>query len=762
MMKKELIESISKMIVNGKRLELPQDEHFDNYAQVKKCLLLAGGKYKKCGFEFGENAQEIKDRLIGGEAIDDKKKFQFFATPDALARRLVDMAYVTDNCRVLEPSAGQGAISNLVRDLADECVVVELMPQNAKALRRQGYDVKECDFLTLKTKDIGMFDRIIANPPFTKNQDIDHIIHMMTLLKPGGKLVSVASQSWTFGSQKKQLAFRGWLDVLNAKITELDAGEFKASGTNIQAVIVEIELPLLTTTITSFSEPVKGKKNRREMMKKKNAGIGIERFKCDLNREANKDVITKRANSIKRNGLIHPISVQSLDGEADYDFIVVAGRVRFFALKKLGMKALTENDEFRVMDDADPDLISFIENDERKDLSLAEQVAQLEKLSGKCSIKDLAVELGRTPKWVALRINLGNLSEAWTIALAENEYPALRAGHYEIVAKYSADRQDELITDYQVDLHDPGTIKEFQTEIEEMYHHRMVDAPWSLTEKLLLNKAPCCDCSRRQSQTEWLFDDMVDENEDQCLDSECWKNYLETHIEQQLEKINKRGKDEPVIRLICDQYWTNKKGILTKHDYKEIKSKKSHSPNVFNIDTGKYEYVKINKKTAGIDNSSTYKKQPKTLQDRLDELRHKREKVAVQAVIDVVKNEDKRDYIIPDHETMYRLGTLLSPEGIGSWNGKISNNFEEGWKSVQSMPMAELDQLYWENLKDELCHEMNIDIAGTLDRIMISHTVIICGLLIIDWAKIWEEAVLAVKEPKTLTKMIAEKKTKKK
>lgn len=239
-MNKDLIDSISKMIVNGNRLELP-DEQFKNYPAVKKCLLAAGGKYKKCGFDFPESAEDIKSRLCGGEAIDDKKKFQFFATPDALAEQLVELAEISSGDRVLEPSAGQGAILNLVKEITSNLGVIELMPQNCKALERQGYDVIEDDFLNVTLNDIGTFDKIVANPPFTKNQDVDHILHMFKFLNDGGKLVSVASKSWTFGSQKKQVAFREWLDDIGAIVTEIPAGAFKESGTNISSVIIEIE-----------------------------------------------------------------------------------------------------------------------------------------------------------------------------------------------------------------------------------------------------------------------------------------------------------------------------------------------------------------------------------------------------------------------------------------------------------------------------------------------------------------------------------------
>ena len=240
-MQQEIIESIAKMVVNGNRLELPQKEQLSNYAQVKKVLTTAGGKYKKCGFEYNEPAQNILDRLLGGEQINDKKKFQFFATPAELAKEMIAIANVTPSCRVLEPSAGTGNIADSVREIAAECVVVELMDQNAVILKNKGYDVIAGDFLQLSRDEIGDFNKIISNPPFAKNQDIDHIRHMYSLLKPGGCLVSVASCSWTFGSQKKQQAFREWLDEIDANIQELPASTFAASGTSVRSTLVTIK-----------------------------------------------------------------------------------------------------------------------------------------------------------------------------------------------------------------------------------------------------------------------------------------------------------------------------------------------------------------------------------------------------------------------------------------------------------------------------------------------------------------------------------------
>lgn len=236
----ELESNISKMQINGNRLELPKDEVFKNYALVKKTLVKAGGKYVKNGFVFSGDVEELKARLSGGEKIDDKKKYQFFETPPKIAKLIIELAEIDSHDTVLEPSVGRGAIIKYLPKVST-LQIVELMPENCKALESQGYLVINEDFLTLTTETLGgYFDKIVANPPFTNNQDIDHIMHMGSMLSQGGILVSVSSNSWRSGSMKKQIAFRDWLASKEHKIVELAAGEFKESGTSIATNIVVI------------------------------------------------------------------------------------------------------------------------------------------------------------------------------------------------------------------------------------------------------------------------------------------------------------------------------------------------------------------------------------------------------------------------------------------------------------------------------------------------------------------------------------------
>ena len=240
----QLIESILKCTVQGNVVYLPpiSDGPLPNYAEVRKALLNAGAKYKKNSFVFESDAQPFIDRLTGGESVNIKKEFQFFATPDHLADRMAKLAEVKEGEKILEPSAGQGAIVKAInRETGGETVYCyELMPQNQSVLKKiSTVRLLGDDFLSHEGQE--EFDKIVANPPFSRNQDIDHIKKMYSSLKNGGRLVTIASMSWTFGADKKQVEFRKWLDELGAYQEPLPEGTFKDSGTKVKAMLLMIE-----------------------------------------------------------------------------------------------------------------------------------------------------------------------------------------------------------------------------------------------------------------------------------------------------------------------------------------------------------------------------------------------------------------------------------------------------------------------------------------------------------------------------------------
>lgn len=242
---------LKQCTVHGNIVKLP-DGQLDRklYAEVKKALELIGGKWKggkTYGFVFQQDPAELLEQIANGEKRNLKKEYQFFATPPELAARMVEMAELGESDGqgygdILEPSAGQGAIVKAIHDATDGAVTIycyELMDINRSILEKMpGVKLIGEDFI--KAASVGQYDRIIANPSFTKNQDIDHIRLMYNLLKPGGIMVSLSSIAWTFGSIKKQVEFREWLDEVGAYTEEIPENTFKESGTSIKTMLIKI------------------------------------------------------------------------------------------------------------------------------------------------------------------------------------------------------------------------------------------------------------------------------------------------------------------------------------------------------------------------------------------------------------------------------------------------------------------------------------------------------------------------------------------
>ncbi len=220
--------------IEGDKLYLPGEQlERKLYMSVNKVLTAIKGKWsrKEQCHVFNTDIQEILDQiLLTGEYTDEKKEYQFFETPILLAHNMVEMAEINRGETVLEPSAGKGGIASLI----DNCDCIELNESNRKYLIENGFNVVHDDFLTFDKQ----YDVIIANPPFSKQQDIDHVTHMIKLAKK--KVVSVMSSSIMFRTNKKTVEFRELVSSLGGTIELLPEKTFAESGTNVNTCIVNI------------------------------------------------------------------------------------------------------------------------------------------------------------------------------------------------------------------------------------------------------------------------------------------------------------------------------------------------------------------------------------------------------------------------------------------------------------------------------------------------------------------------------------------
>jgi len=220
------------------------------YNEVKKHFDAINGKWDKYakGFVFPDhvNVQLAFAKLQAGKGETPqnvKKLYQFYGTPSNIADEMAYYLKPEANHRILEPSAGQGALIQAIHDWEPNVVVdcFELMPSNREVLKQlPNVNILGNDFMA--ADNLGEYDIIIANPPFAKNQDIDHFRKMYAHLAPHGALCAIMSKHWTFAHEKKCVEFRDWFynEIGGCDLREIEAGEFKESGTNISCMMVGV------------------------------------------------------------------------------------------------------------------------------------------------------------------------------------------------------------------------------------------------------------------------------------------------------------------------------------------------------------------------------------------------------------------------------------------------------------------------------------------------------------------------------------------
>ncbi len=83
------------------------------------------------------------------------------------------------------------------------------------------------------------------NPPFSNRQDAEHVRHAYELLRPNGRIVAIMGEGVFFGSDKKAVEFREWLESVGGTSEKLPDNSFMDSslpvntGVNARMVIID-------------------------------------------------------------------------------------------------------------------------------------------------------------------------------------------------------------------------------------------------------------------------------------------------------------------------------------------------------------------------------------------------------------------------------------------------------------------------------------------------------------------------------------------
>lgn len=217
------------------------------YQAVQRVIDGIGGKWNRSrqGFVFTEgNPEPLIEAIVQtGTFLKVKpENFGFFPTPKGLAAKVAELLEIQPGMKALEPSGGTGALANeLASAIGHENVtVVELQEKNVGALTEMGFKVVQGDFLAFRPDEL--FDRVLMNPPFARQADIDHVNHAWNMVKPGGRLVAIMAASVRFRDNTKTKLFRDLVTNYGELIDNPD-GSFKESGTMVRTVTVILDKP---------------------------------------------------------------------------------------------------------------------------------------------------------------------------------------------------------------------------------------------------------------------------------------------------------------------------------------------------------------------------------------------------------------------------------------------------------------------------------------------------------------------------------------
>lgn len=243
----DVLRVLSRATIKGTAVMLPEQLDRALYVKVDKVLQAAGGRWSKTARHhvFIDATETLEQAILVGE-ITTHQDIDFFPTPPNIVELMISNADLRSEHEVLDPSAGRGAIALAVQRVgARRLVCIENDATNVVALRDALGSVKgiySADFMDTTVADVGGFDRVIMNPPFSRRADVKHILHAWTFLKKGGRLVSIASAGIMFREDVLTLELRLLIDDYG-DIHPLPDGAFKSSGTMVKTVLVCIDKP---------------------------------------------------------------------------------------------------------------------------------------------------------------------------------------------------------------------------------------------------------------------------------------------------------------------------------------------------------------------------------------------------------------------------------------------------------------------------------------------------------------------------------------
>lgn len=460
--------------------------------------------------------------------------------------------------------------------------------------------------------------------------------------------------------------------------------------------------------------------------------------------------IKELADSIREKGILQPILVRP-KGKEHNKFELVCGERRYRA----SMIVLKEDPErlmipavIRSLTNDEALELQIIENLQRKDVHPMDEASAFRSLIDikKFSVEEIARRIGKSPRFVAERLKLNNLSTNFQKAFFNGRMTMTDALR---IAKLSEESQKALAKD-----HDRGENKIIVNNyVMRTFEGELNDAPFDLLDISLNKKMGACTNCQFNSASNNLFPEEA--LNPMCTHLPCFKIKSDASYKKELAT----AQNEPSIILVSDEYRMeskakdliskgntvyDKQGYNTLHkpqppeswdsfkednldDYQNEKdcrkeydgmhleyqedlkdyNKKIASGNyhkafvVEGDDSGKYIYVEINKKQAAAKGSPTAVK--------AKEVAGTVSKEDLEAEMSRIRIQEKRKKELDGEKTNVQLFEFLKSQKIYSKKMDPLNDEEK-----DALVMALLESGGWQGTRDM---EKIIGVSDDYDRL---------------------------------------------
>lgn len=163
-------------------------------------------------------------------------------TPAWLADDMANLCDIRPHHRVLEPSAGRGALAIAATERVQRFHIdcYDLNSDCCNLLTELGFTARHGDFLRVSPWQA--YNRVLMNPPSHDDRYINHVLHAHDFLKPGGRLVALIVNRFMTGDTQLEAKLRELVSEWG-RLYQIAYPDFAIDGRSVGAAILVLDTP---------------------------------------------------------------------------------------------------------------------------------------------------------------------------------------------------------------------------------------------------------------------------------------------------------------------------------------------------------------------------------------------------------------------------------------------------------------------------------------------------------------------------------------